>query len=186
MQIKKQLRKEYKIKRRNISGKAVRDKKICGFIESSDLFLNAKTILFYAAADEEVNLDDCICSALRLNKTVALPVCEDNNGAMSFYIVKSFEDLAVGSFGIREPSKEKCEILTDYKNALCVVPGIAYDYFGFRIGYGKGYYDRFLQKINVISLGVCYNDLIAEKLPVDKFDLPVDYLVTENGFISIN
>ena len=71
------------------------------------------------------------------------------------------------------------------QNSLCVVPGMAFDCDGYRLGYGKGYYDRFLSGYHGVTAGICYSDCIRWKLPRGRFDRPVDILVTDKFFRKI-
>lgn len=185
MQIKKELRKELKLKRKNIEKKAQNDEFIRENLICSDLYLDAKQVLFYAALDDEIIIDDCITDALMLGKKAALPVCTDDNGNMDFYYINSMDDLKAGFFGVREPDINKCEKVTDFSDSICIVPAIAYDKSGHRLGYGKGYYDRFLKNNTLISVGVCYNELIEDNLPNDEYDIPVNYIITQNGLIVV-
>lgn len=184
MQIKSELRRELKNKRKNIKNKSDIDRIICGNLMRFDEYKKADLILFYAALDDEINIDACIENALSLDKKVGLPVCLDNNGNMNFYYISSLSDIKSGFFGVREPDTKKCTQITDFSKALCVVPAIAYDKLGYRLGYGKGYYDRFLQNFSSISVGLCYNELVNEKLPIGEYDIPVDYIITQNGLIA--
>lgn len=183
MSLKSELRIELRAKRKAIDNKENKDSLICEKLLSSELYNSAKTVLFYAALDEEINIDKCIADSLSKGKITALPVCVNNRGDMEYYAVKSFDDLVSGSFGVREPNKEKCSLLTDFTDALCVVPGIAFDSKGYRIGYGKGYYDRFLKNNSVFSLGLCYNSLTEYEIPYDDYDIPVNGVLTENGLL---
>lgn len=185
MQIKKELRKELKLKRKNVDKKLQSDAFIRENLICSDLYLDAKQVLFYSCLDDEINVDECITDALLLGKRVALPVCVDDKGNMEFYYIQSLSDLKNGFFGVREPDTQKCERATDFSGALCIVPAIAYDKNGYRLGYGKGYYDRFLKNNALISVGVCYNELIEDNLPRDEYDIPVNYIVTQNGLIAV-
>lgn len=180
MQIKSELRKALKAKRAAVDKKAEKDDFIRENLMCSDLYLDAKTILFYCAVDSEIDIDDCIADALLLGKRAALPVCINDRGDMEFYYINSFDDLNTGFFGVREPDVNKCERVSDLSNTICVVPAIAYDKKGYRLGYGKGYYDRFLQKNALLSIGLCYNELIEDELPIGEFDIPVDYIITES------
>ncbi|MCC8073535.1 MAG: 5-formyltetrahydrofolate cyclo-ligase [Clostridiales bacterium] len=185
MSVKSELRKQFKSERKAISNKEEADIIICKNLLSSTFYKNAKTVLFYAALDDEINLDCCILDALNSNKKVALPVCLDNDGNMEFYYINSLDDILVASFGVREPNSN-CKKVTDFSGSVCIVPGIAFDRHGYRLGYGKGYYDRFLKNYTLNSVGVCYNKLIKEKLPVGEYDIAVDYIVSENGIFSAN
>jgi len=74
---------------------------------------------------------------------------------------------------------EKCRLLTQYNNSVCIVPGLSFDYDGFRLGYGKGYYDRFLSGFDGDSIGLCYGECVCKRLPHGRYDRAVDVLVTE-------
>lgn len=185
MQIKKELRKELKKKRKEIDKKNDKDAFIRENLICSDFYLDANTILLYAALDDEINVDECIEDALMLGKQVALPVCTNDKGEMKFYYINSMSDLKSGFFGVREPDIDKCKEVTDFNSSICIVPGIAYDKRGYRLGYGKGYYDRFMQKSTSLFIGLCYNELIDDELPIEEYDIPVKYIITENGFIAV-
>lgn len=183
--MKKELRKRLKEQRRSITDKSATDKKICSYLIRSDVFKNADTILFYAALDDEINIDECIDFALSQGKKAALPVCLDDNGNMKFYYINSLNDIKTGHFGVREPDINICREVTDYNGSICIVPAIAYDKKGYRLGYGKGYYDRFLENYSFISVGLCYNDLVIDVLPTGKYDIPVDCIITEDGITTV-
>lgn len=185
MQIKSELRKELKKKRKLIDRKNEKDAFIRENLICSDFYLDAKTVLFYAALDDEINVDECIADAFMLGKQVALPVCINDKGDMKFYYINSISDLNTGFFGVREPVVHKCKEVTDFNDSICIVPGIAYDKRGYRLGYGKGYYDRFMQKSTSLFIGVCYNELVDDELPIGEYDIPVKYIITENGFIAV-
>lgn len=185
MQIKNELRQKYKSLRRNIENKEDKGKSICEKFISSELFKNAQEILCYYPLGYEVNTVEIIETALSSNKKVALPLCVDKNGKMEFYYINSIADLKKGSFSIMEPDTEKCVKCTEFSNAVCLVPALSFDLKGYRLGYGKGYYDRFLEKFTYISAGLCYNELIAEELPHDSYDKKVDYIFTDNQIFKL-
>lgn len=183
--MKKDLRKILKKQRRSISDKSISDQRIRNYLMESDIFKNADAILFYAALDDEINIDECIDFALSKGKKAALPVCLDDNGNMKFYYIDSLNDIQTGYFGVREPDTDICREVTDFNNTICIVPGIVYDKNGYRLGYGKGYYDRFLENYSFISVGLCYNELIIDALPIGEYDVPVNYIITQNGLLAI-
>lgn len=185
MQIKKELRKKLRQERKNIECKADLDSRICENLIKSSMYKNAGTILFYAALDEEINIDECIKYALSQSKKAALPVCADSSGNMDFYYINSLNDVKTGHFGVREPDVQICSKVTDFSDSICIVPAIAYDKQGFRLGYGKGYYDRFLQNCTLISVGMCYNEFVKDNLPKGEYDIPVNYIITQDGVISV-
>ena len=99
---------------------------------------------------------------------------------MVFYIINSLRDLERGSFSVLEPVPKKCRKLTDFKGAFCIVPALVYDRYGYRLGYGKGYYDRFLSAHpNMFLVGIGYCCCTVTELVHGRFDVAVDTLVTE-------
>lgn len=181
MSVKGDLRKLYRKKRRDITDKPEKDAQICEEIICSDFYLFADKVLAFASTDEEINTDVIIRDALMLGKTVALPVCKDDKGNMDFYVISSFSDLKEGFWGIREPDTEKCEKLSDFEKSICIVPALAFDKRGYRLGYGRGYYDIFLDKYKGATVGVCYREFVCDELPVEEHDMAVDYLITQYG-----
>lgn len=182
--MKNELRKHFKIKRKNLINKSELDKKICYNVLSSKHYKFAQKVFCYVALNDEINTNDIIINALECGKKVALPVCDDSDGNMTFYYITTFDDLILGTFGVREPNVEKCDKALDFDSAVCIVPAMAFDKNGYRLGYGKGYYDRFLEKFTSISIGLCYNSFVRHKLPIDKHDKAVDYLITETGYFD--
>ena len=162
MQVKNELRKKYKEIRKNVENRNEKNTLINDFLCNSDCFKNCDTVLFYAALSDEVNLDFSIKYAIDNNKKVALPVCIDNNGKMQYYYIDSLNDIEIASFGVREPNVNKCKEVDDFSKSICIVPAIAYDKFGYRLGYGKGYYDRFYLLITEYALACNMMNLYAK------------------------
>ncbi len=136
-------------------------------------------ILTYVSTSIEVDTLELIKNALAEKKTVAVPRCVPDKREMEFYIISSFDDLEFGTFNVLEPKTDVCEKLTSFKNSLCIVPGLSFDCEGYRIGYGKGYYDRFLSVYDGVTVGICYKKCVEWKFPHGFFDRPVDLLLTE-------
>ena len=109
------------------------------------------TLLVYVSTPIEVNTHGIITQALKDGKRVAVPRCVEGTRNMEFYYIHSLEDLAPGTFGVPEPDPTKAELMTDYTHGLCIVPAFSYDWSGFRLGYGKGYYDRFYPALKETS-----------------------------------
>ena len=185
MQIKDELRRLYKEKRKQISDKELKDDLICERFLSSDLYKNAELILCYASLDDEISTDKIIASVLCDGKKLALPLCTDRQGSMAFYLINSLSDISKGAFGIREPNAKLCKRVEDFEHSVCIVPALAFDKNGYRLGYGKGYYDRFLKNYGFISVGLCYNELLCEKLPKDEYDEAVDYIACDDKVILV-
>lgn len=142
-------------------------------------YMKAKTIITYVAKDTEIETRDIICAALTLGKRVAVPKCE-GQGIMRFYLIDSLDDLKAGFRGIMEPDTEKCTELSDFSDSLCIVPGLSFDPHGQRLGFGGGYYDRFLKDFKGTTAGLCYVSFMKWDLPCETHDVPVDILVTES------
>lgn len=181
---KKQLRADYLARRRAIDPvvKAQLDAQITAAFTTLVSYRYAQTLLLYYPRTDEVDIRPLIASALADGKKVALPRCKSDN-QMDFFFVESESDLASGTFGLMEP-KAHCPIFRpDQENhgVLMIIPGLAFDPMGYRLGYGKGYYDRYLEGRKFTTAGLVYSEFIARRLPHGRFDLPVQFIVTEKG-----
>ena len=174
------MRQEYSLLRRQLSAaeRKERDSLICRAITGSASFRYAKTLLAYAPKDVEVDILPAVRSALDAGKRVSFPRCFPDNTIRFFFAAP--EELSAGAFGIQEPT-EGALPCTDFENAICLVPGLLFDKEGYRIGYGKGYYDRFLSHFNGVSLGIVRQDFILPTVPHGRFDTRVTALVSEKG-----
>lgn len=184
--IKRRLREKCKQSRRGLSleQKAVADRKIKSKLLNLWLLRNAKTVLVYVSTEIEVDTRELINELFLRGVTVAVPKCEDGNGNMSFYKISSFDELEKGFFGVLEPKLSHCEKLTEFSDSVCIVPAFMFDKKGFRLGYGKGYYDRFLANFPGTALGICYNGEVCDRLYHGRFDRPVDMIVTDRQIID--
>lgn len=147
------------------------------FLQTEE-YKNAKVLLVFVSKDIEINTELIIKQALSDGKTLALPKCKEEN-LMDFYIVDDLSQLMEGYYGLLEPNPEKCKMLSETENTVCLVPGLAFDREGYRIGFGKGYYDRFLLDYKGITVGMCYTKCVEEALPKGYYDRPIDILITE-------
>lgn len=141
-------------------------------------YMKAKTLIAYVAKKGEVETRGIIYAAFANKKQVACPRCE-GDGVMKFYLITSMDDLLEGKFGLLEPDPEKCRPLEDFSDSLCLVPAFTFDPQGFRLGYGAGYYDRFLSTYSGVSAGLCYGSFVKWDLPCEAHDKQVDLLVTD-------
>lgn len=174
------LRQKYKAIRLNYTSerKEKLDFDIISRLVRTYQYKNADTILCYVSTPLEVDTHFLIKTALAEGKRVAVPKCNPESISMDFYFINSFDDLEKGTFGVLEPILDKCERFTG-GNSICIVPGLSFDYAGYRLGYGKGYYDRFLTNYSQTTIGICYNDCVQQRLFHGRFDVPVDLLITE-------
>lgn len=142
-------------------------------------YKKAKVVFVYVSKPIEVDTFKIIRQALADGKAVAAPRCIPGSFEMEFYYIHTLQDLEKGTFGVLEPIPDAARKVARGEKGLCVVPGLAFDSSGFRLGYGKGYYDRFLSGFHGITVGICYNSCVQLELPHGYFDKPVDILVTE-------
>ena len=185
--IKKQKRAIYRALRASVSkeDKLSLDRMICDKICSLASFRFAGTVLLYSPIGSEIDLTPVAIRALELGKKIAFPICDTERRVMTFKYVSALDELKVGSYSIPEPDKDSPSFVGG-QNALCIVPALAFDKGGYRLGYGGGYYDKFLKTFSGVSLGVAYDSLITDKLPRGVYDMPVSIILTERRNIVPN
>lgn len=177
---KKDLRIQYKIIRKSVADKSDADRRIAGYFINSPFFHNFDIYLCYVSVGSEVDTAVIIDKLLSAGKRVAVPNCQ--NGTMDFFEILSADELIIGAYGIPTADTAKANKITDFSRALCLVPALSFDKSGFRLGYGGGYYDRFLYAKNIKTLGLCYEDCISECLPAEEHDIKIKSVLTEKGF----
>ena len=183
-QSKQQIRVQARRLRLRLSDKAQRSEKIAVALRGLPEYIAAKTILFYVETGSEVPIRVLIEEALREGRTVVVPYCVGDE--LHLFRLEDMTELEPGAFGIEEPQpnlRELAEKAVDSTQIdLALVPGVAFDPQGGRIGQGKGYYDRFLQTIQSRAKFVspAYECQIVPKIPTTPHDIPVHVIVTEN------
>ncbi len=184
---KNELRAAFKERRRALSQEArrLRDSLICRKMLSLAAYRYADTVLSYSPLKGEVDITEFNLAVLKGGKRLALPRCVPNTPIMDFRYVESLDELEDGSWSIKEPSEENELWQSGSKGALCIIPAMAFDEDGYRLGYGKGYYDRFLPSKNLTTLGVVYSDFTVKQLPRGRYDFSVDMILTEKGLINV-
>lgn len=178
---KKELRSHFKQKRLSMTPeqKQHMDKQITELFLNSKEYKTCETLLCFVSTDIEVSTREILERSFG-EKNVLCPRCEGNssNGIMFFYKVNSFDELTSGKMGILEPSPKSPKV-TSFENALCVLPGLSFDKNGYRLGFGGGYYDRFLVGFNGIKAGVCYESCVCDELEHNSYDIKADMLFTD-------
>lgn len=174
---KKRLRKEIELLKSNYNKDALNElsTEIVHLLKSQDQFINSKVILLYHSLPDEVDTHELIDN-LAQTKEVILPVVVGDLLELRKYTGK--ESLIKSSYDILEPTGP---LFTDYKRIdLAVIPGVAFDYKGNRLGRGKGYYDKLLPNITAYKMGICFSFqyLANELIPTTEFDIPVDQVIT--------
>ncbi|MFA6948642.1 MAG: 5-formyltetrahydrofolate cyclo-ligase, partial [Eubacteriales bacterium] len=153
---KERIRSQFLEKRRSIPAelKAEYDEAVCRRFMSLVTYRYAEAILMYAPKGSEIDVTSIARHALECGKIVAYPRCDSTRCTMDYHIVTSLEQLEKGSYGIFEPSASlPVYNPRSYKNAACIIPALVYDRSGYRLGYGKGYYDRYLTAFTGVKTG---------------------------------
>ena len=180
---KKALREEYYKKRSEMDPgrKSALDKKIVERFKALATYRYAHTLLLYYPVKGEIDITPLISDALSQGKRVAMPRCESSGSIMHFHYINSIDDLKEGRFGILEPSEDAELFTMDNPGGPCavVIPALSYDRGGYRLGYGKGFYDRYFGHAGISTVGLVYADFLTERLPHGRFDIAVDIVVTE-------
>lgn len=185
MTIKRQIREDIKHLRskQSFKEKVIKDKKILNRLEKLTAFKKAKKILFFAATQSEIDTFPLLEKYLK-KKTCLLPKTDVKTKTLLLYPVDALSELYVGPYNILEP-KPKHKPLQPKNLDLILIPGIAFDKKGYRIGYGGGFYDRLLKKTNCPAIGLAYEFQIIDNVPGEPNDVPVDMIVTEKRTIKI-
>jgi 5-formyltetrahydrofolate cyclo-ligase len=180
-EVKKNLRARYRKFREHMDPeqKLAKDCSIQSRLLALAEYSRADTLFTYVSKPIEVDTISLIKAAFANHKRVAVPRCVPETRGMEFYYIQSLDDLEKGTFGVLEPVPSKCQLVTDYSKGLCIVPGLCFDAQGYRLGYGKGYYDRFLADFKGDTVGICYAGCVQWNLPHGYYDKPVDLLITE-------
>lgn len=184
-ELKTELRTLYKEKRKELpqEEKQRMDKAICDRFLSLSSYRYADTILLYYPLKNEIDTRRIALDALEKGKRLAFPRCIENN-EMVYHYVTSLDELTSGKYGINEPKEDlPLYVPSADSHALCVLPAIIYDKKGYRLGYGKGYYDRFLSSFKGTKAGLIYSDFIIDEIPHGRYDLRADVVITEKGVI---
>lgn len=183
---KNELRKKYKQIRTEmtVSERRTADLQVFKNTVSVDAYKNAKEILAYVSSEIEVDTRLLIRHSWGMGKKVLVPRCIPDSNDMEFYEIKSFDELEKGAFGIFEP-KKSCLKAGKPEKPCCIVPALSYDKRGYRLGFGKGFYDKFLSDFEGVKLGLCYERCMCRQLPNDEFDISVDIVVTDESALII-
>jgi len=182
--MKKALRKQILEKRDDLSENEIRErsKAIINKLYSLPEFKEAKNILFYVSVNTEVDTQQAIKNLLAGNdKTIIIPYVVEDKSLLQLSKLNSFNELERKTSDILEPKEAYIRKYDPEKLDLIIVPGLVFDALGNRIGYGQGYYDKFLKTLNnkPKTIGLAYDFQMVEKIPSKQHDVPVDIIVTE-------
>jgi len=156
---------------------------LCARLETQ--LQSAYTILFFAPMLDELDIWLLLQKFLESKKVCALPFFDSATQIYSARRVLNLEsDVIVGKFGIREPVSSCEEIALDKFDAV-LVPGLAFDASGNRLGRGRGFYDRILSKASGVKCGVAYDFQLMEKIPVESHDAKINFIVMPNRCVKV-
>ena len=161
---------------RNISSS-----KIYQNLKQVDSYINSQNIACYFSIGSEIDTYDIMLGILEQGKNMLLPKIVDNN--LEFYVVPNLEKLEKGIFDIMEP-KDSCK---KAENIDCVlVPTIGISKSGDRLGYGRGYYDKFLSSTGAVKISLTYSKQIVKSIPSESHDIKIDLIITEDEIIKVS
>ena len=151
------------------------------FLKTS-IYKNAQCIMIYKPLGNETKTDIILNKAISDGKKIVYPVTDEQSGIITPYFADEKTLFKKGAFSVSEPVGVQKTPLDDID--VVIVPGIAFDKSGGRIGFGKGCYDMFLKGFNPIKIGFCYDFQISRSIPTDDNDVKMDYIISENGFFK--
>ena len=165
--------------------RAVLDDRITQKLLATSEYAEETTVLTYVSVSSEVSTRMFIECALRDGKTVAVPRCLPGH-CLEFVAIASLEQLVPAPFNLLEPSKDLSALTeSQMSNTICIVPALLVDTKGYRLGYGAGFYDRFLSTYSGKKICLAYQQNLSKTmLPHSEFDVAVDMVITESGVLT--
>lgn len=146
-------------------------------------FTSAESVLFYAAFRSEVPTEGLARTSLDMGKKVLMPKVNPQTNSLSKHVIECLSELEPGYWGIPEPRTDVCWRVEEI--AFIVVPGVAFDGKGNRIGYGGGYYDRLLPRVKGLRpiVALAFQEQIFERIPASEHDVAMDMVITDQGIL---
>jgi len=155
----------------------------CDRLRKQRVWQEAESVLFYAPLATELDIWSLLGEALTLKKVVALPrFSKETGGYVACQVQNPLQDIAAGPFGIREPVGSCREL--PLKLDLILVPGVAFDCHGRRLGRGKGYYDRLLAAVDGTTCGVAFDEQVVSEVPVEPHDVLLSCILTPTRWLQ--
>ena len=142
------------------------------------------TLMVFLSFGSEVLTDGLIEWGWNAGKRIVVPLCRPEGRVLSPCRIDSFADLETGHYGIREPKADRLQVVPPGEIDAVLVPAVAFDRRGYRVGYGGGYYDRFLPKVpRAAKIGAVFACQIVPEVPIDRYDVQAERIATEEGII---
>ncbi len=187
--MKKEMRREILTRRGMLSEREILEKSQAIFqhLRHFPSYKAAQNVMVYIDFRSEVKTHEIIQDLINVDKKAIVPICVPATREMILSHLKNpAEELAEGNFGVFEPKEEYIRPIDAAEIDLVIVPGVAFDREGYRIGYGGGYYDRFFEKLpkKIPAVALAFDLQLVEAVPTESFDQAVDYIITESEIIS--
>lgn len=167
-------------------------RQIVDYVLQWDLYRQADTLALFLPFGHEVDIAPLVDKAVEAGKTALIPKVDKEANELRFYCFTDWDQLVPGPFGIREPDSSRAEPGRLRDIQLIVTPGLAFDRYGGRLGYGGGFYDRFFSRLLAESgnrlpprAGVGFEIQVVERIPMQPYDVPITHLITEKGIASL-
>ena len=160
--------------------------KLTKFLTASNIWKQAKTIGVTVSQGFEWDTKPIIEAGWMDNKTVAVPKCLPKEKQLTFYKLEAYNQLEVVYYNLLEPKPDETVKVSKQGIDVLIVPGLLFDKQGYRIGFGGGFYDRFLTDFSNTTISILHSKQLMEDIPREAFDIPVQFLITENGWIKHN
>jgi len=157
----------------------------CALLRQQKIWSDAKSVMFYSPLHDELDFSPLIDEALAAGKTVALPkFVEATQSYTPFKISHAQRDCAAGRFGIIEPIAT-CAQFPANRLDLIMVPGVAFDVTGHRLGRGQGHYDRLLANVVGVKCGVAFDEQLVQRIPAEAHDIRMNCVLTPTQVIEV-
>ncbi|MDB6121369.1 MAG: 5-formyltetrahydrofolate cyclo-ligase [Pedosphaera sp.] len=173
------------LKKMSAAARADASLQACSLLEQQPLWQKAHSILFYAPLPEELDIWKLLVDSLAAGKTVSLPrFVPEQNAYVACHIKDHLEDIRHGQFGIREPN-DSCSKISVNRLDLVLVPGVAFDLNGHRLGRGKGFYDQLLAVVQGPTCGIGFDQQLVREVPVEPHDVRLSCILTPTRWQSV-
>ena len=184
---KQELRNEFLRARSAVSPaqREIWNRRIAELFAGWPVYQQCRSVMFYVAMPDETATAGLIEDALHRGKQVYAPLLADQYGEMSAAVIGSLQDLVTGKYGLKMPKPDSQVLVDGGSIDLVVVPGVAFDRAGNRLGMGAGYYDRFFSRTrHSVRLGLAWECQVVTEAPCEPHDIRMQYLLTEAGLIT--
>ena len=179
-------REKMKTSRNNISEnmRLAKSRIIVSKIIESSAYSECKKLLCFVNMGSEIVITPLLDTAIADGKIVACPYALQKSRIMHFIQIDSLEGMAKSRFGVYEPIFDEEKIIIPYEDTLIIVPALAFDKSGYRMGYGGGYYDTYFENNPLgYKLGIAFDEMLVDNVPIEVHDKPVDMLITDKEIL---